>query len=445
MTLKISISGIRGSVPDSLTPEVCLDFAKAFGTFLEGGKVAVGTDSRKSSEFIKGIVFSGLLSAGCKVIDLGICPTPTVGIMTRELKADGGMIITASHNPLPWNGLKFIRGDSIFLNESQAKKVIQLYEAKQFRSAPARGVQADPSGIDTHILKVLKVINPLPIRRKKFTVAVDACNGAGSLALPRLLEKLGCRVLPINCDTSLPFPHNPEPIAENLVQLMQLVKEKKADVGFAMDSDADRLAVVSEKGEAEGEELTLALAVKFILSRNRVLNPKKKIIVVNLSTSRMIDDLSREFGGQTIRTKVGEVHVAEEIKNLKALIGGEGNGGVIHPRVGFNRDSLTAAAIILSYMAASGRKVSELFAELPRYEMVKRKIECRSLDQANDIIDKAKNVFKGRDLILTEGVKAVLPDSWIHVRASNTEPIVRIIAEAKSREQAEELIKKIMD
>lgn len=439
MTLKISISGVRGLVPGSLTPEVCLDFAKAFGTYLGGGKVVVGTDPRRSSEFIKGIIFSGLLSAGCKVIDLGICPTPTVGIMVRELEADGGIVITASHNPLPWNGIKFMRGDGIFLNETQAKKMIKIYEEKQFKSALPRGVSAVRSGIDIHIRKVLKAVNPFVIRRKKFKAAVDACNGAGSVAFVKLLEKLGCKVIPINVNTRLPFPHHPEPVAENLAELAQLVKDKKADIGFALDSDADRLAVVSEEGIALGEELTLALSVRFILSRG----PSKKVIVVNLSTTRAIDDLCREYRAMCIRTKVGEVHVAEELKELKGLIGGEGNGGVIFPRVGFNRDSLTAAALLLNYMAVSGKKLSALAAEIPHYSMIKTKIECRSLDEASDLVEKTKQVFEGEDMILTEGVKVVFSDSWIHVRASNTEPVIRIIAEARERKTAEELIRKV--
>ena len=434
---------MRGTVPDSLTPEICLDFAKAFGTYLEGGKVTVGTDSRSSSEFIKGIIFSGLLSTGCDLVDLGICPTPTVGIMTRQLKAAGGVIITASHNPLPWNGFKFVRSDGIFLNEAQANKLLKIYEQKNFILSPSHGITLDRSGIKNHIARVLKVVSPFFIRRKKFKVAFDGCNGAGSVALVKLLEKLGCKVYAVNCDTRLPFPHPPEPIAENLGELIELVKSKKADIGFAVDSDADRLAVITEKGEAAGEELTLALAVKYMLAKNISLSAKKKIVVVNLSTSRVIDDICREYGALAIRTKVGEVHVAEELKNLKGLIGGEGNGGVILPNVGYNRDSLSGAALLLSYLASSGKPFSALLAELPHYEMIKTKIECASIDDASDLIDRVKEKFKGYDMILTEGVKVVLPDAWIHVRPSNTEPIIRIIAEGKQRSTAEELVRKI--
>lgn len=444
MTLKISISGVRGFVPESLTPEVCLNFAKAFGTYLNGGKVVVGTDPRASSEFIKGIIFSGLLSAGCKVVDLGIVPTPTVGIMARKLKADGGIVITASHNPLPWNGLKFMRGDGVFLNETQAGQFINIYEGKQFRVGLARGVESDRTGTATHIARVIKVVNAPLIRRRKFKVAVDACNGAGAVAMVELLKKFGCLVTAINTNLNLPFAHNPEPTAENLTELRALVRSRQADIGFAMDSDADRLAVIDETGEALGEEATLALAVKFILGRSRLVPAKKRLVVVNLSTSQMIDDICREFGALCLRTRVGEVNVVEEIKSVHALIGGEGNGGVIYPKVGLNRDSLTGAALLLSALALKGRPVSALVEEIPRYFMIKTKLECQGLDAASDLIEKAKRAFPDEDLVLTEGVKVIRPEGWIHVRASNTEPIVRLIAEAKSKAAAEALIRRVL-
>jgi phosphomannomutase len=443
MTLIISISGVRGIVPDTLTPEVCLELAKAFGTYLNGGKVVVGTDPRQSSEFIKGIVFSGLLSTGCRVVDLGIAPTPTVGIMTRELEAAGGIVVTASHNPLPWNGLKFMRGDGIFLNESEGGEFLKIYQGKQFKTAPAKGISVNRTCLDVHIRKVLKTIGGAAVKKAKLKVAFDGCNGAGSVAMVKFLEKLGCQVFAINCNTKLPFPHNPEPVAANLGELMELVKSQGADIGFAVDSDADRLAIVSNEGKAIGEELTLALAVKFVLSHKTIMSTKKPIVVVNLSTSRVIDDVCKELDAVLIRTKVGEVNVTEELKSLNGLIGGEGNGGVIFPAVGFNRDSLSGAGLVLSLLASTKKKVSELVAELPHYEMIKTKVECANRDEANDFMEKAQAAFKGYDLILTEGIKIILPDSWIHIRPSNTEPIVRIIAEARTKEQAGELVKKV--
>ncbi|MFH1541499.1 MAG: phosphoglucosamine mutase [bacterium] len=444
MTLKISISGVRGFVPDSLTPEICLNFAKAFGTYLNGGTIVVGIDPRASSEIIKGIVFTGLVSTGCKVIDLGICPTPTVGIMVRKLKAAGGIIITASHNPLPWNGLKFVRSDGIFLNENQANKLINIFETKEFIAGRAKKVKTNKKAIETHIKKVLKIIKPTKIRRKKFRVAIDCCNGAGSVACVKFLKKLGCTVLPINCDLTKPFPHNPEPIAENLQELMELIQNKKADIGFALDSDADRLAIVSEKGLAIGEELTLTLATQALLMKNKKLAKKKKIVVTNLSTTNALEDIVKANGGILIRTKIGEVHVAEELKNLKGLIGGEGNGGVIFPQVGFNRDSLSAIALILNLLATTKKTVSELAAALPVYYMIKEKISCQTRDEVDDLIELTKNLFKGNDFIMTDGVKVLLENGWLHVRSSNTEPIVRVMAESKDENQAKRLIEQVL-
>lgn len=450
MTLKISISGVRGLVPETLTSEVCLDFAKAFGTYLlekspqASPKIVVGSDPRSSSESIKKIVFSGLLSCGCEVIDLGICPTPTVGIMIRELTAAGGIVITASHNPLPWNGLKFIREDGIFLNENQANRLIEIYHTKNFKEGAPGSTASNSSGIDIHIKNILKIIDAQAIQRKSFKVAVDCCNGAGSEASIQLLKKLGCKIEPLNCDLSQPFPHPPEPVSENLSQLCSIVKSKNAEIGFAFDADADRLAIVSEEGKAIGEELSLALATKFILSKNRNSDPKKKIVITNLSTTKAIDDIARDFGGNVIRTKIGEVHVAEELKKLNGLIGGEGNGGVIYPPLGFNRDALAALALILNLMACSGKKISGLAAEIPSYHMLKKKFKCHSRDEAENFIKKIKEKFRGEDIILTDGVKVVLPSGWVHVRASNTEPVIRVIAEGKQKEEIENLVNQIL-
>jgi len=446
MTLKISISGVRGTVPDSLTPDICLDFARAFGSFVAdrgteaAPKVVVGTDPRASSEFIKGIVFSGLLSTGCRVIDLGVCPTPTVGIMVRKLKAAGGMVITASHNPLPWNGLKFIRNDGIFLNSQQAARLIRIFERKKFTKGINGSLVMNPCALDVHVKSILRLVNARAIRRQRFRVAVDSCNGAASVISLRLLKELGCRVKKVNCDLSRPFPHPPEPVAENLSELSALVKRSGADVGFAFDSDADRLAVISEHGKAIGEETTLALAVKFALGHT----PNKKIVVTNLSTTRAIEDIAAAQGGRVIRTPIGEVHVAEQLRKVQGAIGGEGNGGVIYPKLGFNRDALVGLALILNLMADSGKKISELVSELPAYRMIKKKFECRDRSQAEAFIRKAKRIFKESDLILRDGVKAVLPSGWVHVRASNTEPVIRVIAEAEKEKEARRLIDQVL-
>ena len=447
MSLKTGVSGIRGHFPRSLTPEVCLEFSLAFGTYLASLypekkkiRVVVGTDPRKSSELIRGIVFAGLLHTGAEVIDLGIAPTPTVGIRVNKLKADGGIVITASHNPLPWNGLKFMRPDGVFLNESQGKKLLNIYRAKKFKEAKPCGIVIDRGAIDEHLRKVLEIVDAQLIRREKIKVGVDCCNGAGSIAFINLLHKLGCEVSAIHCELTQPFPHPPEPIPENLKELKKMVLDKKLDIGFALDSDADRLAIVSEKGKAIGEELTLVLAAKFVLSRCHRLSSGKKLLVTNLSTTQALEDVARAFGVQVLRTKIGEVHVAEKLIKSKGLIGGEGNGGVIYPKVCYNRDSLTAAALVLNFMAASGRSVSSLVQEIPAYHMIKRKVECTDQKAAHSFILRVKNNFKGERLVLTEGVKALCSDGWVHVRASNTEPIIRIFAESRKKAAAQKLI-----
>lgn len=419
-----------------MTPEVCLNFAKAFGAYLKGGCVVIGTDTRSSSEFIKGIVMQGLLSSGCRIIDLGIVPTPTVGIVVRELKASGGMIITASHNPPEWNGLKFIREDGIFLNQKQAEKLIALYESQEFESQPGGMVKTYARAAELHIKKVLRVVSPALIKSRKFKVALDSVNGAGSLITPQLLKKLGCKVIPINTSLHAPFPHGAEPTPDNLTELAEVVKKERADIGFAQDPDADRLAIISEKGAAVSEEYTLALCIKAVLGAKLT---GKKVVVTNLSTTRAIEDVTKSLGGVVVRTKIGEVHVAEEMKSVRAVIGGEGNGGVIYPKVGMNRDSLAGIALILMLMAKTGKTISELLAELPIYHIVKRKLECLSQAAAEDLIERAKELYKKETLDLTEGVKVYFKKSWIHLRASNTEPIIRIIAEAPTREEAEKL------
>jgi len=434
--LKISISGVRGIANQSLTPEICLNFAKAFGTYLKGGKVVVGTDTRSSSEFIKGIVLSGLISCGVRVIDLGVVPTPTVGLMVGELKADGGLVVTASHNPPEWNGLKFIREDGIFLNQSQAEKLIAIYQDRKFSEAPGGSVKHFSRAAEVHVSRVLKSVRAPLIRRRKFKVVYDACNGAGSLITKLLLTKLGCKVVAINADPKRPFPHGAEPNPQNLSQLAEAVKAEKADLGFAQDPDADRLALVTEQGVAISEEYTLALCTRHVLSKP---GGGRKIAVINLSTSKMTEDIAKSLGAVVLRTKVGEVNVAEEIKREGARIGGEGNGGVIYPKIGYMRDSLSGIALILEALAASDQSLSQIIDQLPRYFMYKTKIECLSQKAAEDLLERSQEIFKAQTLDLTDGLKVYLPEGSLHIRGSNTEPIVRIIAEAKSEETARRL------
>jgi len=440
MTLKISISGIRGIVGSSLTDNVITDFSKAFASYIKNGTVVVGRDPRASGEKIKDYVIANLMGSGINVIYLGICPTPTVQLMVKELKADGGMVITASHNPAEWNGLKFVRKDGMFLNKDEAERLIKIYENRSFIASGKTGsFKSQNKPLDPHINKVLGCVDVQNIRKNKFKVVLDSCNGAGSVITVKLLKELGCEVTGLFTETNKPFPHNPEPIPANLNALCEKVKASGADIGFAQDADADRLAVVTEKGVAPGEEYTLAIAAEHILSNNKASDPK---VVTNLSTSMMVDDIAKEYGAKVIRTRIGEVNVAEEMVKQKALIGGEGNGGVMYPVVGYSRDSLAGIGLILDSLSRSGKKISEVIESLPRYFIVKEKFDCSSKEEAAAFLDKMAIKFKGETIDRTEGIKIILKNAWIHVRASNTEPVIRVIAEAETHNMACELIKK---
>lgn len=441
MTLKISISGIRGIVGESFTEEIALEISKAFGTFLNNGKVAVAGDTRPSSKLFKHLILSGLASTGCLPVDLGICPTPTVGIAVKELGCSGGIVITASHNPVEWNGLKFFRGDGTFIKEDELNKLINIWKTKKFKETAETKSIEKGEALTIHIEKILKVLDVKSIKERQFKVALDSCNGAGGKITQMFLKELGCKVLAINVEENEPFPHPPEPIPQNIKDLTELVKREKADIGFAQDPDADRLSIVSEKGEAAGEEYTLALSADYILSKP--LN--QKTIVTNLSTSMIIDDIAGNHNARLIRTKIGEINVAQEILKSAAAIGGEGNGGVIYPEVSLSRDSITAIGLILEYLAKSKKKTSVLIDSLPKYYMYKEKININSAEEAEEALNKIKEKYISEKMDLTDGVKIIFKDSWIHVRPSNTEPILRVITEAKSKEEAKLLCNLILE
>jgi phosphomannomutase len=442
--LMASVSGVRGVVGESLTPELLAKYSSAFGGLCKSGKlntrpkVVLGRDSRISGEMCRVAVLSGLLATGCEVIDLGICPTPTLQIAVEGLVADGGIIITASHNPIQWNGLKFIGSNGTFLGEREAEKLFDLVKNDKITYQPWSGlgkVKSDHSWVQKHIQKILKLryIDVKKIKRKKVKVVLDCCNGAGGIASPGLLRALGCQVIELSCNPDGNFAHNPEPLPENLVSLCRAVKKNKADIGFANDPDVDRLAMVSDLGIPLGEEATLALATKFILSKK----PKSKV-VTNISTSRMIEDIAREFDSKVYRTKVGEAHVVRGLKAEKGIVGGEGNGGVILPELHYGRDALVGMALILEYLAESKKTITDLALDLPRYFMIKKKGELTKDFERN--LDKLKRKYAQGKINLIDGVRIDFEDFWIHIRKSNTEPIFRIIAEAKSEKKAKELV-----
>jgi len=438
--LKVGVSGIRGIVGEAFSPDTVLKFSRSFGTLMKKGKVIVSRDTRISGDMCKSLVKAGLLSTGCSCVDLDICPTPTTQIMVKKMGAVGGVIITASHNPIAYNGLKFISNRGLFLNARERKKLLQFYNNEKFAQVEAKDIKPvvyDSGAPDRHIKLVLNVIKPDLIRKKRFKVAYDCCNGAGLVITGKLMKALNVRGVALNDKCTGFFPHTPEPVPKNLKQICQAVKKNKCDVGFAQDPDADRLAIIDERGRPIGEEYTLALTAKFILRKN-----PGNLIVTNLSTTRAIEDIAKEFGAKVIRTKVGEMNVVEKLISKKAIVGGEGNGGLILPNILPCRDSIMAMTIVLEYMAREGKKLSHILADIPRYEIAKKAVEC-SVDEAHRVIEKLKSKYSSEKINTLDGIKIDFKDGWVHIRPSNTEPIVRIIAETRSVTRTRKLINKM--
>ncbi len=443
--LIISISGMRGIVGDNLNPTIASEYGSAFGSFLKQNiseadngrlRVCIGRDSRVSGQMLKSAVVSGLCATGMDVIDLGLVTTPCVGIMVKHLECVGGVIITASHNPVEYNGIKLLLGSGMAPSPEQAAVIKNLFVQKEFSFAGSAGCGSIIRNEQTHsehIQKVLAIIDRELIAGRQFRVVLDSVNGAGGPVTKKLMAELGCRATCVNDEPSGLFEHNPEPIAENLQGLCRHVKSNNADVGFAQDPDADRLAIVNENGVYIGEEYTLALAA------SQVLRSHKGPVATNLSTSRMIDDVAAESGIEVIRTAVGEANVASAMLKNDCVIGGEGNGGVIDLRVGPVRDSLVAIALVLELMAETGKTISQLTRQIPAYHMIKQKFPAGP-EQAKKIVDKARQHFDKARLNTTDGCRFDFPDGWLHLRNSNTEPVMRLIVEAKSAEAAKNYV-----
>jgi phosphomannomutase len=435
--LMISISGIRGVVGNGLTPQLIVNFAQAFGTYLGNGKVVVGRDSRVTGPMVKHAVFSGLLAAGCDVIDIGMCPTPTVQMAVEQLGTRGGISITASHNPIEWNALKLIDSSGLFLDEAQGNKVIKFVEQNHLQNVAwdqVGKIELNDTAIDHHINSILKLnlIEPEKIAAKKFKVIVDCVNGAGATILPQLLEKLGCEAIFINEEPTGLFPRAPEPLPENLKELCKKIKSVKADIGFAVDPDVDRLAIVSEKGVPLGEEYTLVLAVNYVLQK------KNGPVVVNASVTMAIDDIAAKYNTEVIRTKVGEIFVSQKMKEVNAAVGGEGNGGVILPELHLGRDAPAGIALTLQQLALFEGKISELYRSLPQYHISKNRVELTNIN-VSDLLDAIVEKYKKQKVDLTDGIKILWRNRWVQIRPSNTEPIIRIYSEAKTVEEANAL------
>ncbi len=446
-TLMVGVSGIRGIVGKDLTEEIVARYAGAFGLWAKERKplVVVGRDARESGPAFERAVVAGLVSVGCSVVKVGLVPTPTVQLAVEHHAAGGGIAITASHNPIEWNALKFIGSDGIFLDGADGAKVVAL--AAERRGGDGRGaaVSEDPEAVARHLDAVLKLpaVDVASIRARQFTVALDAVRGAGGPVMRTLLERLGCEVAGINLETDGRFPRPPEPVPENLGGLSTLVRRAGAALGIAVDPDVDRLAIVDENGAPIGEDYTLAFAVRAVLGGKRETGNGKPVVVCNLSTSLVVEDAARECGAEVVRTPVGEVHVARAILRLAAVIGGEGNGGVMYPVLHAGRDAPVAAALLLTLLARDGRRVSELVAAAPRYAIVKAKAERRTRNAERgleDVYAALRRRFPEASADTQDGLRLAWRDRWLHVRPSNTEPIIRLIAEAPSGAAAQELV-----
>ncbi|MCH2449660.1 MAG: phosphoglucosamine mutase [Gracilimonas sp.] len=446
MALMISVSGIRGIFGTDLTPQNLSKFTAAYGTWLKGGTVVLGRDSRVTGKICEDIVAATLASVGCDVIKVGIVPTPTVAMGVLRHKAAGGIIISASHNPAEWNALKLLNQKSEFLDADQGNEVIRIADSGDlgYQSYNRIGeIREDHDILNDHIEQVLDLpyINVDEIASKKFSVAVDAVNGAGSEAIPRLLEKLGVKTVhKIHCTPNGLFPHNPEPLPEHLTEICELVKEKKVDLGVVTDPDGDRLALVDDTGKLFGEEYTQAAAFDFILSKN------PGACATNLSSSRVCDDVARNYDQTCYRSAVGEINVVKVMQEQNAVIGGEGNGGVICPDLHYGRDALVGIAIVLQLLAEKEMSASEYRATLPDYYMSKNKIQLDELGKdADDVLEMVKEHFSSLNPNTVDGVKIDFSEGWVHLRKSNTEPIIRIYSEGRSPEAAKAFAGKIFD
>ena len=425
-----SASGLRGIAEDHFTPELIDKYISAFISTQNIKSCVIGRDGRPSGKQISQWVIDSFHKNGINVENCGLATTPTMQVMTEKENFDGGIVITASHNPSEYNGLKFLQTDGTFLSPEQCEELFKAVDQNVSIVQPdSLGVVSDYSTAnEEHIEKVLAAmcIDTDNIRKNKFKVVIDCVNGAGSFILPMLCEKLGCEVITINCNGNGDFTRIPEPLAENLNELEKKVINVGADVGFATDPDGDRLSIISNKGNAIGEEYTLVLAVK------NYLNYQKSIVATNLSTSMMLESIANE----TIRTKIGEAHVVQKMNELNIPIGGEGNGGVILKEVHLGRDSLVAISMILSLLSSSGKSISDEISNIPQYLMIKDKI---LIDDKIDF-DSLETIFDCNEINKIDGIKFIWPNKWIHIRKSNTEPIIRIFAEAKTQEEVNELI-----
>ncbi len=433
----VSVSGIRGIIGDGLDPEVIIKYIKAYAKFTGKGKIVIGSDGRITGGVVRNIVTGTLNSLGLDVYDIGVCPTPTVLYNVKLLNAVGGISISASHNPNEWNALKLLNKEGEFLTPEESREMLSYLdeEKKYYVTWNEIGQRYEYSeGLKKHADAVLAmdVINLEALRKRKFKVLLDCVNGAGSWIMKNFLEALGCEVTEKDCEKTGVFPRKPEPVPENLTSTMEAIKQTRVDLGVVVDPDVDRLVLLTEKGEPFIEENTIAQAVKFILSKT------PGAVVVNLSTTRAVEDIAKEFGAEVFRSPVGEANVVKLMKQTNAVIGGEGSGGVIYPAVHYGRDALVGTALTLQHLLEFGGTMSELKAALPEYHIAKRKVEI-GLANPDEVLNKMKERFANEKLNTDDGLRIDFADHWVHLRKSNTEPIIRCIVEAKEKEKANKL------
>ncbi len=438
--LIMSTSGTRGVIGTTLHPDIALKMGMAYGTMVGKGPVIVGGDTRTSHTMIKSAVISGLTSVGTDVIDIGKVPTPTVQQMIRHFKAAGGLVITASHNPVIWNGIKMMNGSGSFLEDDQYKQFMSLYENESFTLSSwdtIGEVKIENHALDIHVDMVLSHFDVSDIRQANLKVIVDANNGTGALADPILLQRLGVQYQILNNAPNGHFAHDPEPLKKNLSQIINTMRECYYDIGFVQDADADRLVILDETGHFIGEDYSLGLCIDYLLSEEQASDKK---VVVNLSTSRVIEWIANKYNAELFYTKIGETNVTQGIKQQKAHVGGEGNGGVIFPKIGWGRDSLVGIVVALKFLAKSRKKVSQIVAEYPHYTMLREKVTANSRDHVNEFLQNVASKFPNCKTNTEDGVKILLENAWVHVRPSNTEPIIRIFVEAPNDTEAKALL-----
>jgi len=454
MTLIKSISGIRGTiggkVGDNLTPVDAVKFASAYGTFLKNNTskekltVVIGRDARISGPMIHNLVVNTLIGLGINVIDLGLSTTPTVEVAVPLEKADGGIILTASHNPKQWNALKLLNAKGEFLSGEEGAKILEIADAEAFDFSDVDSlgeITVNDAYMDIHIDEVLNLplVDVEAVKAAKFKVVVDGVNSSGGIIIPKLLELMGVEVVKLYCEPNGHFPHNPEPLKEHLTDISELVVKEKADLGVVVDPDVDRLAFICEDGEMFGEEYTLVACADYVLSKTAGNT------VSNMSSSRALRDVTVAHGGKYEASAVGEVNVVALMKKNNAIIGGEGNGGIIYPESHYGRDSLVGVALFLTHLANKKMSVSALRASYPEYYMSKNKIELTPQIDVDAILVAMTEKYKNEDITIIDGVKIDFASEWVHLRKSNTEPIIRIYTEAPSQEKADVLALRIID